>query len=130
MHIELRGISKRFGEVAANADVNLEIKAGEVLALLGENGAGKSTLMKILYGFYQGDMGEIVIDGTTVEIDTPRTAMAPGHRYGIPAVQLDSRVKCSGKPDAGLSQVSLVARQAPPCVVNRFGEFDQTGSRY
>lgn len=78
MHIELRGISKHFGEVTANEDVNLEIKAGEVLALLGENGAGKSTLMKILYGFYQGDSGEIVIDGTTVEIDTPRTAMALG----------------------------------------------------
>lgn len=78
MHAELRSVSKRFGTVAANADVSLEIRAGEVLALLGENGAGKSTLMKILYGFYQADRGEILIDGSPVSIQSPKDAMTLG----------------------------------------------------
>ncbi len=63
MNIELRGISKRFGPVRANQDIDLQIRAGEVLGLLGENGAGKSTLMNILSGLYRQDSGEILIDG-------------------------------------------------------------------
>ena len=63
MNIELRGISKRFGPVRANQDIDLQIRAGEVLGLLGENGAGKSTLMNILSGLYSQDSGEILIDG-------------------------------------------------------------------
>ena len=55
MDIELRGICKRFGPVQANQDIDLDIRAGEVLGLLGENGAGKSTLMNILSGLYSPD---------------------------------------------------------------------------
>jgi general nucleoside transport system ATP-binding protein len=76
--VTLSNIRKQFGPVVANNDVSLEIRAGEVLALLGENGAGKSTLMKILYGFYQPDSGAVEIDGSKVSIESPRDAMALG----------------------------------------------------
>jgi ABC-type uncharacterized transport system ATPase subunit len=74
--ITMSAIRKVFGPVIANDDVSLDIRAGEVLALLGENGAGKSTLMKILYGFYQPDGGTIEIEGSPVAIGSPRDAMA------------------------------------------------------
>ncbi|MHB8455440.1 MAG: ABC transporter ATP-binding protein [Acidiferrobacterales bacterium] len=76
--VELKGINKQFGSVHANRDVSLTIADGEVLALLGENGAGKSTLMKILYGFYTADSGEVFVDGELVRMDSPRTAMSRG----------------------------------------------------
>ncbi len=76
--ITLSAIRKQFGSVVANSDVSLEIRPGEVLALLGENGAGKSTLMKILYGFYRPDSGSIAIDGSIVVLHSPREAMANG----------------------------------------------------
>ena len=78
MQVELRGITKRFGAVLANDAVDLALESGKVLALLGENGAGKSTLMKILYGFYQADAGEILIDGQGVLIVSPQDAIAQG----------------------------------------------------
>src|ERR1700683_2287397 len=74
----LSSIRKQFGPVIANDDVSLEIKAGEVLALLGENGAGKRPLMKILYGFYRPDAGSIAIDGSVVTLHSPRDAMQIG----------------------------------------------------
>src|ERR1700677_1049650 len=76
--VTLSAIRKQFGSVIANDNVDLEIHAGEVLALLGENGAGKSTLMKVLYGFYHADAGEISLDGRPVSFASPREAMANG----------------------------------------------------
>jgi simple sugar transport system ATP-binding protein len=76
--LELRGITKRFPGVVANDHVDLTVTAGEVHGLLGENGAGKSTLMNILYGLYRADEGEILIDGTRLELDDPGDAIAAG----------------------------------------------------
>src|ERR671918_252114 len=78
MKVELRGITKRFPGVVANADVNLSVEAGEVLALLGENGAGKSTLMNVLFGLYHADEGDILIDGKPVSFNSPADAIAAG----------------------------------------------------
>jgi general nucleoside transport system ATP-binding protein len=76
--VTMSGVRKQFGAVTANDNVDLEIRAGEVLALLGENGAGKSTLMKVLYGFYRIDTGEIRIDDRVVSFTSPKDAMASG----------------------------------------------------
>jgi simple sugar transport system ATP-binding protein len=72
--ISMRGVNKSFGDVKANDQVDLDIFASEVLALLGENGAGKSTLVKILYGFYQADSGTIEYNGKVVRIQSPHDA--------------------------------------------------------
>ncbi len=76
--VELKGITKYFPGVVANDHVSLEVRKGEVLALLGENGAGKSTLMKILYGMYQPDEGQIIVDGHKATIRSPQDAMNLG----------------------------------------------------
>ena len=77
-HTEMRGITKVFPGVLANDNVNFDVFAGEVHALLGENGAGKSTLMKQLYGLYRQDEGEIVFDGEIADIHSPSDAIALG----------------------------------------------------
>ncbi len=69
--IELKEISKSFGPVAANKNINLSLAKGEILALLGENGSGKTTLMNMLSGIYMPDSGSIFIDGKKVEINSP-----------------------------------------------------------
>ena len=61
--IEMRGITKTFGSVVANHQVNLTVKPGEILALLGENGSGKTTLMNMLSGIYKPDSGHIFVEG-------------------------------------------------------------------
>ena len=76
--VVMRGVTKRFPGVVANDDVSLELRAGEVHALVGENGAGKSTLMRILYGIYPPDGGSIVVRGREVRIHSPRDAIASG----------------------------------------------------
>jgi D-xylose transport system ATP-binding protein len=76
--LSLRGISKTFGAVNALTDVDLDVEAGEVLAIVGDNGAGKSTLVKILAGVHQADSGAISFDGAEVQIHDPSTAIHLG----------------------------------------------------
>ena len=76
--LELSGITKAFPGVLANAGIDLEVRRGEIHALLGENGAGKSTLMNILTGLYRPDAGEIIIDGTPITFASPIDAIAAG----------------------------------------------------
>src|SRR5438034_336828 len=76
--IELRNITKRFGAVLANDKVSFSVAPGTIHAIVGENGAGKSTAMRIAYGFYTADSGEILIDGQVREIRTPHDAIALG----------------------------------------------------
>ena len=84
--LELRGIDKRFGGVRALVDMHLAVRAGEVMALVGENGAGKSTLVKILTGIHSPDSGEIRLGGETVAFASPLAAM----RAGITAVHQET----------------------------------------
>jgi simple sugar transport system ATP-binding protein len=76
--VEMRGITKRFGALAANAEVDLTLRVGRIHALLGENGAGKSTLSKILYGLYRPDAGSIHVYGQPAHFGSPGEAMAAG----------------------------------------------------
>ena len=76
--IELRQISKSFGPVQANKDINISVMPGTIHGIIGENGAGKSTLMSILYGFYKADAGEIFVDGKKISIPDSQAAIAVG----------------------------------------------------
>src|SRR6478736_2485459 len=76
--LELRKITKTFGSVVANNDVSITVHEGTIHAIVGENGAGKSTIMRIAYGFYNADSGEILVDGKSVDIRTPHDAIKLG----------------------------------------------------
>lgn len=84
--LSLRGINKSFGPVDVLHDISLEVRAGEVLCLLGDNGAGKSTVIRLLSGVHQPSSGEIVMDGKTIRFKNPREAADRGiatvHQFG------------------------------------------------
>src|SRR5258708_15238825 len=83
--LEIRGISKSFGSVEALSDVDLEVRRGEVMALVGDNGAGKSTLIKSIAGIHSVDSGEILFEGKPVSISGPKDAA----KLGIEVVYQD-----------------------------------------
>ncbi|HMS09775.1 MAG TPA: ATP-binding cassette domain-containing protein, partial [Pyrinomonadaceae bacterium] len=76
--LEVTHIKKAFGDCVANADVSFSVSKGTIHAIVGENGAGKSTIMKVVYGLYRPDAGEVRFDGKTVNIRTPHDAIALG----------------------------------------------------
>ena len=86
--IELKNISKTFGSVKANQNVNLTVNNGEILSLLGENGSGKTTLMNMISGIYFPDDGQIFIDGKEVVIRSPKDAF--NYKIGISSLLISS----------------------------------------
>ena len=105
--LEARGLTKRFPGVVANADVSLKVHRGEILALLGENGAGKSTLVKMIYGLYEPDEGEILIKGDAVRLKGPRDAIRRGigmvhqHFQLVPVFTVAENVILGDEPHRG-----------------------------
>ncbi len=104
--LEMRGITKRYPGVVANDDITLNVRAGEIHALLGENGAGKSTLMNILYGLAVPDEGEIFMNGEPVEIDGPTDAIRRGismvhqHFMLVPVLSVAENILLGDEPMA------------------------------
>lgn len=116
--IELRGITKRFGPVVANSDVHLNIRAGEILGLLGENGAGKTTLMNVLSGLYRPDDGEILIDGKPTYFAGAKDAIHAGigmvhqHFMLIPVFTVAQNVVLGVEPTGPLDWLDLKKARA------------------
>jgi general nucleoside transport system ATP-binding protein len=114
--IELRELTKRFGSMLANENVSLSLYPGEILALLGENGAGKTTLTKMLYGMYQPDVGNILINGQTAKLRSPADAIANGigfvsqHFSLVSSLTVTENVVLGREGQNVLSQVTLQAR--------------------
>ncbi len=128
MEVELRGITKRFGPVVANEGVNLSVRGGEVLGLLGENGAGKSTLMNVLCGLYGPNEGEIVIDGSIVNFSGPSDAIAAGigmvhqHFMLVPVFTVAENVVLGVEPTKQFDYLDLdTARQQVEEISTKYG---------
>lgn len=128
MEIELRGITKRFGDIVANSGVNLKIRPGEVLGLLGENGAGKSTMMNVLSGMYRPDEGEILIDGKPVQFRGPGDAIRAGigmvhqHFMLVPVFTVAENVVLGVEPTGMLDHLDLAkAREQVRAINTEYG---------
>ncbi|HEU4848853.1 MAG TPA: ABC transporter ATP-binding protein [Terrimesophilobacter sp.] len=128
MKLELRGITKRFGTLVANDHIDLVVEAGEIHCLLGENGAGKSTLMNVLYGLYQADEGEILLDDKVQHFAGPGDAMAAGigmvhqHFMLIPVFTVAENVMLGHEPTKFAGTLDLAtARERVREISARFG---------
>lgn len=106
--LSVRDVTVAFGSTVAIKDVSLDIRAGEILCLLGDNGAGKSTLIKVLSGVYQPSSGHLEVDGEVVDLTTPRAAMDRGistvHQYGgtVPLMSIDRNFFLGAEPQKGI----------------------------
>lgn len=128
MKLELRGITKRFGSLVANDQINLVVTPGQIHGLLGENGAGKSTLMNVLYGLYQPDEGEILLDDQPQRFTGPGDAMAAGigmvhqHFMLIPVFTVAENVVLGNEPQGFGGTLDIAAaRQRVREISARFG---------
>ncbi len=127
MKLELRGITKRFGSLVANDHIDLTVEPGEIHCLLGENGAGKSTLMNVLYGLYQADEGEVLLDGEVQHFAGPGDAMAAGigmvhqHFMLIPVFTVAENVMLGHEPTRAELLDLATARQRVEEISARFG---------
>jgi len=128
LKLELRGITKRFGTLVANDSINLVVEPGQIHALLGENGAGKSTLMNVLYGLYQADAGEVLLDGVKQSFAGPGDAMAAGigmvhqHFMLIPVFTVAENVALGHEPTGALGKLDIeAARKRVIEISEKFG---------
>ncbi|MEY3625128.1 MAG: hypothetical protein RL696_509, partial [Actinomycetota bacterium] len=128
MKLELRGITKRFGQLVANDHIDLTVNPGEIHALLGENGAGKSTLMNVLYGLYTADEGQILLDDEVQKFSGPGDAMAAGigmvhqHFMLIPVFTVAENVALGNEPTSALGTLNLAKARARVIEISdRFG---------
>ena len=122
----MRGITKRYPGVVANDDITLDVRPGEIHALLGENGAGKSTLMKILYGMAVPDEGEILLNGQPVEIDGPNDAISRGismvhqHFMLVPTLSVAENILLGAEP---MKNPILLDQSAAHARIRELGRF-------
>lgn len=128
MKLELRGLTKRFGSFVANDSIDVTFRPGTIHALLGENGAGKSTLMNCIYGLYQPDGGQILIDDAPAQFAGPGDAMAAGigmvhqHFMLVPVFTVAENVVLGHEPTGPGGVISLgKARKLVREISARFG---------
>ncbi|MDR3201536.1 MAG: ABC transporter ATP-binding protein [Bifidobacteriaceae bacterium] len=128
MRLELRDITKRFGDLVANDAISIRVEPGEIHALLGENGAGKSTLMNVLYGLHQPDGGEIVLDGRPTVFPGPGAAILAGigmvhqHFMLVPVFTVAENVVLGHEPTRRGDLIDLAAaRRRVKEISDRFG---------
>ena len=127
--IEMRGITKRFGAVTANRGINITVADKSIHSIVGENGAGKSTIMKILYGFYSADEGDITIDGQIRSIKSPHDAIALGigmvhqHFMLIPTMTVLENIILGAESTKGPGGLSLDLKAASEKVQHLLDDF-------
>ncbi len=128
MKLALQGITKRFGSLVANDRISLTVEPGEIHALLGENGAGKSTLMNVLYGLYQADEGEIVLDDVTQHFASPGDAIDAGigmvhqHFMLVPVFTVAENVMLGNEATGFAGKLDIeAARRRVQEISDRFG---------
>ena len=133
--LQLEGVTKRFGSLVANDKIDLELRRGEIHALLGENGAGKSTLMNVLYGLLKPDEGRMLLDGEEVHIDSPSQAIGMGigmvhqHFMLIPVMTVAENIVLASEPTKGAFLDVRGAEQRVRELSERYGLNVNPGAR-